>query len=218
MDCSIPNIPKYLHFTASRKKYKPSRFRFYHVLYITGHKEKSNPIEFPNTSTAISTCWSKLINPKHVLQVVRSLSSNPDGRGNHVFFGSVRKIKKIQISEVYVHDAHGGKHTLSAQIWHTPLPCNYAHAEIMIAHTYFENGKSKSEVVTKSMYDDKKCLLRKKSHKAFFTPLILKYRAEMATMLNCDIKDLSIPFHFRILPKHLLIRIAIWKSTFFFSK
>jgi hypothetical protein len=219
MGHSLEKIPKYLLFTIGKKKiYKPKNFRFYHLLFITGFKNKSNPIEFPQTLTAISVCWSKLIIPQHVLLVVNALASNPDGRGDHVYYEKVNKLKKFKIEDEYLEGDYKGKHILTVDLIHSPIEFNYSHSEILIKHIYTKNGVIQTDIITKDIYDSKKCLLRKNGHKDFFKPLLLKYRAKMATSLNNDIRELDIPWYFRILPKNIIVNFSLWKAMTFTNR
>ncbi len=218
MGCSIDGIPKYLYFSTNKKVYKPKNFRFYHLLFITGFKERHNPIEFPYTLTAISVCWSKLIFSGHVLSVVKALASNPDSRGDHVFFGRVKRIKKFNVEGVCDSIECKGRHTLTTEIIHTPIECNYSHSEILIKHVYLAGNKTNVEIVSKEQFDKKKCLLRKNAHKDFFKPLLLQYRAKMATALNADIDELNIPWHLRILPKNFIVSLSLWRVMTYKSR
>lgn len=212
MGCTYQGIPKYLHYNEDRKVYKAKEFKFYQLLYRTGFKERENPIEFPRSLTALSVCWSKLINPKDVLHTVVS-QGDPSKLGNHVFFGKIRQIRKIKVKhECNIIENCNGTHLLEPYIEHTPLDCNYSHSEIMIRHIYTKNGVLVKEVITKKDFEDRKCLLRKKQYKEFFEPLILEYKSKMATALNSDISDLDKPFFTRFLPKNLILSLSLWRA------
>lgn len=210
MECTIPGIPEYLHFREDKKTYSSKDFKRYHLLYSTGTKEKSNPIEFPNTLTAISVCWSKLIRRDHVLNVVRSLAKNPDGRGNHVYYGKVSNIHSFKVEGEYPDGDYKGKHVLTTEITHSPIACNYAHAEILIKHVYQIGGTPKIEIISKESFDKKTCILRK-GHNSFFKPLLLQYRAKMATMMNTSINELDTAWYIKIMPKNLIVTVSLWK-------
>jgi hypothetical protein len=212
MECTLEGIPKYLHYYQKRKVYKPKEFKTYQLLYRTGFTERENPIEFPRSITALSVCWSKLINPKDVLNTVVS-QGDPNKLGNHVYFGKIGQIRKIKVCQIFnENEAFKGQHILESFVIHTPLPCNYSHSEIMIMHRYKENGNFIEEIISKKQFEDRKCLLRKKQHKEFFQPLILEYQSKMATALNSDINELEVPFISKILPKNLILSLSLWKA------
>jgi hypothetical protein len=219
MACSTIGIPPYLHYSeGERKKYKPNNFRSYHLAYRTGFEErKSNPIEFPNSLTAFSVCWSKLIERSDVLFTVRSNAKNPESMGNHVYFGKIGLIKDIWIkgyfdARINKEAKHPGYHVIEPEFSHTPMECNYSHSEIMIKHSYHLDGKLNIEIITKKQYEDRKCALRKKINKDVFQPMINEYEAKLGTLLNSSTTQLDIPFFLKLFPPNLIVSLSLWKA------
>jgi|GEM_PF-5796805 len=215
MECSEKDIPRYLHYSENKKIYHNRYFKFYHLLFRTGFKEKDNPIEFPLVITSFSVCWSKLISAKDVLKTVKENAKNPDGMGNHTFFGRINTINKIIIKENYSDSQYSGEHIVSVAFKHSPVECNYSHSEILIKHQYNDNGERKIETIEYDAWANKKCLIRKKSHKDFFQPIINDYKAKLATSLNSDINELNTKWITRFFPKNLIVRLSFWKATTF---
>jgi hypothetical protein len=206
MSCDLPQVPEYLHYNKDKQKiYNPKSFKFFHLLYITGFYENVNPIQFPFTSTSISSCWSKLIKYNDVLRTV--LAHNPN-LGDHVFYGKIRSIKNFKIVKNCDSGRFAGIHKLETLVIHNPVTCNYSHSEILIKHTYFDNLEIKTHVIKHEEW--KKCVLKKGVPKEFFGDLDLKYRAAIATILNNDLNNPNIPFYFTFLPKRLITRWMLW--------
>lgn len=209
MGCSEKNVPAYLHFTPQRKTYPSNRFRGYHLLFRTGFKERENPIEFPFTSTSISVCWSKLVRRKHVLVIL------PEKLGNHVYFGKVKELKRFKQTAYCSEGDFAGEHTISVAFLHSPVECNYSHAEILIRHTYCFKGEPKEDIIKHS--DWNKSVFFKGKPKAFFKTMDLRYRANIARLISKDCAELDIPFYLKIFSKQLIVRLALLKSTMFVS-
>lgn len=219
MGCTVKGIPEYLHFSDGKKIYSTEKFRFYHLLFRTGFKDKGNPFENPDIIPAYSVCWSKLIKPDHVLQTVRLNAVIPDNKGDNTYFGKVKDIRRIKIEADYSNSPeYSGKHLIVTEIVHTPFPCNYSHCEILIKHTYFKNGQLTTEIITTDDWKNKKCLLRNKSHKDFFQPIINEYKAKIATAMNSDISELDARWYIRMLPKNVLVSLSLWKAVTFHQK
>lgn len=216
MACS--NTPTYLHYNSTEKKlYKSSHFQWFHRLYRTGFKnipDKVNPIEFPDKSTSISVCWSKLICQKDVLNTVRNEAENPDAVGNHVYFGIKYKILKLKLEHSNTNNGlYKGLHIISPIIKHSPNECNYSHSEILIQHTYPYGSVIKTEILTEENWDKSLFKKFKKGHmeKAFFRQLNLEYRTDMSFLLNNDIDE---TFASKYIPKKVQKAFILLYSYF----
>jgi hypothetical protein len=206
MTCSNPDIPKYLHYSGNEKIYKDSKLKARHLLYRTGFKENDNPIEFPNTLTSISVCWSNLIRRGDVLKVI------PLRLGNYVFFGKMKDVQDCIIQQNCSEGTYIGQHKITTVIKHSPLECNYSHAEILMRHTFPDEKGITNSIVIK--HDDwGKSLFKKyKSgpNKKFFKLLELDYRVTMATLLRNDSKELDIPFFLKLFSLNRTIKLSLF--------
>lgn len=207
MSCDNPNTPKYLIYFSGKKIFPEKKFKNNQYLYRTGFKERENPIEFPFSATAISVSWSNLILRRHVLKII------PETLGNNLYYSKIKELRKCRVEQFCNEGEYSGPHLIIPVIKHSPIPCNYAHSEILMKHFYHENNEMRTTIIE---YEDWGKSLFKKfkkgPRKEFFKILELDYRAEIATILNKDCKELDIPFYLNILPKYLILRIS-----FFFS-
>lgn len=215
MACTHLDIPKYLHYNENRKVYAEVDFKRKNPLYRTGNSEMGNPINFPFTSTSISTSWDKLIELKDVLRVLKA--HNPNTSDNHVYFGYPDEIKQYKLEQECEEGTYKGIHVLTTVIKHSPEKCNYSHSEILIKHSYFENSEPKTVIIEHKDWD--KSLFRKvkKDYKPFFKILDLQYRADMALLLINDSGSLNVPFYLKIFSKRtvfnmwLRYKLLLWK-------
>lgn len=205
MGCPNPDVPPYLHYNPKKKTYKCWRFAFWHLIYRTGKRGNSNPIEADKMRTGYSVCWSKLINHADVLKTV--LASNPS-LGDTVYFGKVNQFKKVVVKNNCDTGDFKGEHIVRIKLFHKPEICNYSHSEILIQHIYPENNKKQNKIL---QYDDwKDSLFEKGRPPKFFKELKAGYRAKVFTILNCELNHSSLPLYLRFHPKLFLVQLMIF--------
>jgi hypothetical protein len=216
MACTHADIPKYLHYNGNRKVFIESEFKRKNPLYRTGNSERENPIDFPFTSTSISTSWDKLIELNDVLKVLKA--HNPNTTDNSVYYGYPDEIKEYILEGVCEGGTYKGAHRLTTVIKHTPEPCNYSHSEILIKHSYFENNEPKTVVIEHKDWNKSLFKRVKNEYKPFFKQLDLQYRADMALLLKNNSNDLQIQFYLKIVSKKFILnlwlrfRLVIWRG------
>jgi len=213
MPCIHPDVPKYLHYTDSRKIFEENAFKNSHLVFRTGFKERENPIDFPLTSTSISVSWSKLIEKNHVLNVVKACAKNPDKMGNHVYFGRISDLKVFNIEKVCTEGKYAGPHIITALIKHVPVECNYSHSEILIVHEFYENNELKSNIIEHKHWDKSVFKKSKGADKEFFTLLDLDFRHDMAYVLKNDVIQLQTSILSKIFSKKTVFRFMFFFNT-----
>lgn len=128
----------------------PKKFKFFHRLFRITDSKKDNQLEIPQTLTAFSCIWSKLIKKEDILhQPIKVLGDDY----KFTFVGDVRKVKLINnsLSETWPKDE---THKVEFIPTHKPLAENYAHAEILLKHTITYNDKTKEPRVIVIEYED----------------------------------------------------------------
>ena len=205
MGCTHPDVPTYLHYDVSKKIYPNWRFAFWHYIFRTGYRARPNPIETDKMRSGYSVCWSKLINHHDVLKTV--LAANPN-LGDAVYLGSVKDVKKIKVETECTDGDYQGKHIVKPLLVHSPEECNYSHAEILILHSYNEQGK----FITKTIkYKDwESSIFANGKPKPFFKKLRNDYRAKILTVLNNELDTNQLPFTLRFHPRKALVRFLIY--------
>ena len=181
MQCDNPNTPAYL-VCGDKETFTGEDFRYYHKFYrITSN---GNPVVIPESwITAISCNWSKIIKKKDILHQPEKIIGDDY---NFVFINELRNYKIIANIEDPNNNVYSGRHEISCTFIHTPIPCNYAHAEILIKHEIFKDEDIKasfSESYTHEAWEKQTAFLKKATAKPY-KKLRKDFRVDMIKLIS----------------------------------
>jgi len=187
MQCDNLDVPRYLHWN-NRATYSDKDFLYFHKLYRL--KVRENPVEIhPAWANAISCRWSRHIKRKHIC--IQPPKPTYDDY-HFVFLQEIRRYKKTGFFE-HANHQYAGKHIITCEMAHSPLPCDFSHVEILIRHKIFQavDGKETlifNEVYTYDDWREKRALLAKDGNK-FFKQLKQQFRLDMIKLISRESKS-----------------------------
>jgi len=178
MQCDKENVPSYLHWN-DREILEEHNFlnhqRFFRI------KTKGNPVEFPNTLTAISCKWSHLIQKRHIV-----FTEEDRAIGDDYNFAFVKEIRNYSRDEIF-NDEHRykGTHRLTCVLVHKPELCNYAHCEILIRHRIYQGSLDGEPTYEECITHDgwNKAIIKKMKND-FFKQLRSDFKADMLKLIS----------------------------------